>query len=202
MATTILNAQGDQELPVKPKMTEEEKARVAEVIQATKEVVDKSNADKAKVKEILNETKQLIKKLNKVEFPQIVKFELNFSWQWMLEIEGLDSFLVKKIVFPKYVRQDGADLRKALNERKKLTVYLHDTIAPASYQQVEEMILGTIMVPRTGALKYLSRGGTVVRTRLFSGIRVEEVEYDNLDYEQNKILEIKVVLSYEQEREI
>lgn len=165
----------------------------------------KSEEEKNEVRKIMSETKELIKQLRKIEFPKragdnFVKFEPILSWRWKLEIDGIDYFLVKKVEFPKYVRQSGDDLHAILKKQRNLTVYLYEAVAPATYQQVEEMVLQTSIAPRNGTLKYVDCQGNAVRTRLFSGIRVDEAEYGSLDYESKKPLEIKLVLSYEAER--
>lgn len=165
----------------------------------------KTEEDEAKIKEILAQTKNLITGLKKVEpfsqpENQIARFEVLFAWQWRLEIEGLDHFLVKKVEFPKYVRQEGEDLHSILKKKKRLTIYLYEALAPATYQQVEEMLLETTTAPRKGCLRYLNSRGEPVRSHLYSGIRVEEVQYDALDYGSRKPLEIKLVISYEADR--
>jgi hypothetical protein len=187
MAETISVMVGDPrigETSVLPKMTEEEKAEVREIMAKTKDLI------------------QGLQKCPVKPENQIAKFDLLLGWQWRLELEGIDAFLVKRVEFPKYVRERGDDVYSFVKKQRKLTVYLHEAIAPATYQQVEEMILGTFMFPRTGTLHYVNSRGDTVRARHFSGIRVDEMECSPLDYGSKDPLEIKLVLSYEAERQV
>lgn len=161
--------------------------------------------EKAKVREIMTETKSFIREIQNHSVKsenRIVKFDLLLGWQWRFEIEGIDAFLVKRIEFPKYIREPGDDVYSFIKKQRKLTVYLYEAVAPSTCQQIEEMVMSTFMVPKACTIHYVNRRGDTVRARHFSGIQVEQVEYSPLDYGSKDPLEIKLVLSYEAERQV
>jgi hypothetical protein len=141
------------------------------------------------------------------------KFQFACNRRFVFCMDGIDAFLVKKVERPSYVKpRDSWQERKELgrfadyellerrNAHKRLVVTLHDAISPSTRQQVEEVINVTAF-PLTAQIKLLDPVGTVIGLYTYSGVEVERVDYDPLDYSDSRPdSEIKLTLSYKKER--
>lgn len=128
------------------------------------------------------------------------KFQPKFSRHFLLEIEGIDSFLVKKIEFAPYKRPSSSwhqtDHEKLLEmtASKHFTVHLHDAIEPSARMQVQGLL--NVFAPKKATISFLDPIGTVVEQEAYTGLQVEKIEYDSLDYASSGPLEIRVTFGY------
>lgn len=130
-----------------------------------------------------------------------VKFYPKQCWRFVLDIPGIDAFLVKSVARAPYVAPDkhGSNSLDGFLAHKKLIVTLHDSIAPSAEQEVEELINNMGSVPNI-RLKLLDPCGTVVGERIYSDVILERVDYDVLDYASNKSSEIVLTFRYAKQK--
>lgn len=145
------------------------------------------------------------------------KFEPKRSNRWVLQIEGIDAFLIKtskrpsmtmssvKIPFINSKRYVAGGF-----EFDTMDVTLHDPIAPSGAQQVMEWIRTHFesvsgragyadFYKRDIQLKLLDPVGTVVELWDIKGALIEKATYGDLSYEDDaKIQEISLTLRYDQ----
>ena len=144
----------------------------------------------------------------KTKFPVISSFQPICNRQFILDIPGIDAFLVKSVERPPYIRPKERWSREKpdwqlLDEHlahKKLFVKLHNAIAPSTEQQVQELIDRVEAIPEV-KIKFMDPVGTVIGVRVFRSVVVERVDYDLLTYEDSQpTSEIKLTLSYNSEK--
>jgi len=121
------------------------------------------------------------------------KFEPLWNRRFIFCLDGLDAFLVRRVDRPSHRRVHGkADIGF---EKQELVVYLYSVVAPSTEQQVEEL-MKTNNLPKVCAIKLLDSNGTVVNKYSYSGVHVERVDFDSLDYSNNSTAGIKLTLSF------
>lgn len=117
-----------------------------------------------------------------------VKYEPKHSSQWLFESEGLSSFLVRKLSFPKITIEEGQ-----LKPLSKLEVFLHDAIAPSGAQEILQVGLKASAEGSTMAsLKLLDGMGTVVSMWEMS-LKFDHADFGVFDYGCPDVLLIKAV---------
>lgn len=142
-------------------------------------------------------------------FPIITKFQPFCNRRFILEIPGVDVFLVKSVERAPYVRpkerwnRDKPDwkLLDELLAPKKLVVTLHNVITPSTEQQVQNLIDANEDIPEV-KLKFLDPVGAVMGTRVYYRVKLERVDYDLLTYDaiSESNSEIKLVFSYNHQK--
>lgn len=140
------------------------------------------------------------------------KFQPICNRHFTLSIPGIDTFLVKKVDRPSYIRpkenwdarKTDAQLREVREERnahKKLIVTLYDAICPSTRQQVQVVLDLYETFPMEVELNMLDPVGTVVGKQTYSDVVIERVDYDSLDYDaERSASEIKVTFGYKKEK--
>ena len=141
------------------------------------------------------------------KIPLPTKFQPIVVRSFLLEIPGIDCFFVKSVERPPYIRprqqwsrvkQDWELLDEHL-ANKKLVVVLHNSIAPSTEQQVQELI-NKPEAELEVKIKFLDPVGNVIGLRVFKRVKLERVDYDVLTYDSTKELsEIKLTLSFNSE---
>jgi hypothetical protein len=133
------------------------------------------------------------------------KFYPKSRWRFVLDIPGIDAFLVKSVARAPYINpitNPNKMIPSRMEEflsHKKLVVTLHDSITPSAEQQVEELINNMALIPKV-VLRLLDPVGTVIGERVYSGVVVERVDYDVLSYDSKDFSEIKLTLSFNSQK--
>ncbi len=147
-----------------------------------------------------------MKEKSKIPIPP--KFSLVSNCHFILLIPGVDSFLVKSVARPPYIRPKETWNREKpdwqlLDEHlahKKLIVVLHNAIAPSTEQQVQELVNQIGDIPEV-EIRFLDPVGKSIGSRVFYGVKIERVDYDLLTYDNpNSSSEIKLTLSYNNDK--
>jgi len=113
------------------------------------------------------------------------QFEPKRSNRWILETDGLDAFLVKKITLPKWSAKDGSP-----EILSPLEIELYDPISPNAAQQIMKFCMESSTASRLVAIKVLDPVGTVIsRWELTAKVRM--VDFGNLDYNDGNPIVIK-----------
>ena len=143
------------------------------------------------------------------------KFEPKRKFRWVLQIEGVDAFLMKTTARPSYTT-DAVELgyinatRYLAGKTKfeEMSVTLYDPIAPSAAQQIMEWIRlhYESVSGRSGyadfykrdlQLKVLDPVGTVVELWDLKGCFLTKVEYGDLDYDSSDAAEVSISIRYD-----
>lgn len=114
------------------------------------------------------------------------QFEPKRSYRFLLEVDGIDTFIVKKVILPKLSAENGEAKLLSL-----LEIEFWDPIAPSGAQQVLATCKKSSVVPLDFYIKVLDANGTVISKWSLLGSVVEEVDFGNLDYEDRNLIVIK-----------
>ena|SRR3990167_486053 len=143
------------------------------------------------------------------------KFEGKRKFRWILEINGIDSFMCKTASRPTMTWEvttiDWINSKRYLagkHEFETLAVTLYDPIAPSGAQQVMEWVrLNFELVSgRSGyadfykrdiTLKMLDPVGTVVEVWDIKGAWPENVTMGDLDYASSDMAEISLTIRFD-----
>lgn len=123
------------------------------------------------------------------------KWESKTRFRWVFEVEGIDAFLLKSVTRPEYRRSKGEKKLKSQNVKFEL----YDPIAPSGAQQVMEWIRETNIGKkgrRNGKLKLIDAVGTIVETWNLNGMKLVNVDFGGLRYDDSSLTTIKVEASY------
>lgn len=143
------------------------------------------------------------------------KFQPLAKRQFVLAIEGIDSFIVKTAKRPS-VKTEGVPIHWINAERyiagkttfEEMTVTLHDPIAPSGAQQVMEWIrlCYESVSGRAGyadfykrdiQIKMLDPVGTVVQLWDIKGAFVTSADFGELTYDGNDLAEISLSIRFD-----
>ena len=143
------------------------------------------------------------------------KFEPKRRFRWILQIEGIDAFLLKSAARPSYTFEettlDWLNTKRYLAGKmsfNELAVELHDAIAPSGAQQVMEWIrLAHESVSGRGGyadfykrdiqLKMLDPVGTVVELWDIKGAWAREVNFNELAMDSSETATISLTIRYD-----
>jgi len=143
------------------------------------------------------------------------KYEPKRKFRWILQIEGIDAFLLKTAARPQYTFEetviDWVNTKRYLAGKmafNELSIELHDAIAPSGAQQVMEWIrLAHESVSGRGGyadfykrdiqLKMLDPVGTVVELWDIKGAWVRESNFNELAYDNNDTASISLTVRYD-----
>jgi len=143
------------------------------------------------------------------------KFEPKRQFRWVLQIEGLDAFLMKTAARPSISQNpitiDYINTKRYLAGKAEfgtMEVTLYDPIAPSGAQQVMEWIRTHYesvsgragyadFYKRDIQLKLLDPIGTVVELWDVKGAFIESVNYNSLDYSNTEAMMINLTLRFD-----
>ncbi len=143
------------------------------------------------------------------------KFEPKRKFRWVLQIEGIDSFLIKIAARPQRVFEpitiDWINSKRYLagkHEFQPMQIELYDAIAPSGAQQVEEWLRLNYesvsgrsgyadFYKRDMQLKMLDPVGTVVELWDLKGAWAMDVNYNDLAYDNNEAASISVTVKFD-----
>jgi len=143
------------------------------------------------------------------------KFEPKRQFRWVLQIEGLDAFLMKTAARPSISQNpitiDYINTKRYLAGKAEfgtMEVTLYDPIAPSGAQQVMEWIRTHYesvsgragyadFYKRDIQLKLLDPIGTVVELWDVKGAFIESVNYNSLDYSNAEAMMINLTLKFD-----
>ena len=143
------------------------------------------------------------------------KFEPKRQFRWVLQIEGLDAFLMKTAARPSISQNpitiDYINTKRYLAGKAEfgtMEVTLYDPIAPSGAQQVMEWIRTHYesvsgragyadFYKRDIQLKLLDPIGTVVELWDVKGALIESVNYNSLDYSNTEAMMINLTLRFD-----
>lgn len=143
------------------------------------------------------------------------KYEPKRRFRWILQIEGIDAFLLKSAARPSYTFEetviDWVNTKRYLAGKmafNELSVELHDAIAPSGAQQVMEWIrLAHESVSGRGGyadfykrdiqLKMLDPVGTVVELWDIKGAWVREANFNELSMDSADTATINLTIRYD-----
>jgi hypothetical protein len=144
------------------------------------------------------------------------KFEPLQKRRFLLEMEGIDSYIVKTGARPKMTTTEikvpwmnSTRYIAGKSEWQTMAVTLHDPIAPSGAQQVMEWVRLTFesvsgrggyadFYKRDLRLKLLDPVGTVVQLWDIKGAWIQDVDFGGLDYSQDsELAEITLTLRYD-----
>jgi hypothetical protein len=143
------------------------------------------------------------------------KYEPKRKFRWVLQIEGVDAFLMKTAARPSFetdpIEIGFINATRYLAGKTKfseMSVTLYDPIAPSASQQIMEWIrLHYESVSGRGGyadfykrdlqLKVLDPVGTVVELWDLKGCWLTNVEYGDLDYDVSDAMEVAITIRYD-----
>ena len=143
------------------------------------------------------------------------KFEPKRKFRWVLNIEGIDAFLMKTAGRPSFTTGEQEinyinSTRYIAGKTKfeTLTVTLHDPIAPSGAQQVMEWVRTHFesvsgragyadFYKRDCQLKLLDPVGTVVELWDIKGAFLTEANFGDLAYDSEDPAEISITLQFD-----
>jgi len=105
---------------------------------------------------------------------------------FIVEIPGIDSFLVKNIFISSHTDED----------KNQLKLKLHDTIEPSALKQAKEWQFGGA---KSVTVKKLDAVGAVLTVWRFEQVVVERL-IQEMSYDSNELSEILLVLKYDSEQ--
>lgn len=123
------------------------------------------------------------------------KFEPKVNRRFILQMDGIDSFLVKSVHTPPLISsKEGKLVPKNFHF---LRIFLYCPIVPS----VEQMLLKVLQKQNNLGLepvelKYLDPVGTVVAKWKFDGTKIEEVKFSNPDYSNGELMECELLVSF------
>ena len=139
-------------------------------------------------------------------------YEPKRVFEWLLEIDGIDAFTAKTAQRPKknhqHITVDWINEKRFLagkGEWQEVQIELYDPIAPSAAQKVKEW-LRLVHDDATGRMGYASEykkdfylklldpKGVVVEKWLCKGAWAKEVDFQNLDYEQDSALTVSFTI--------
>lgn len=142
-------------------------------------------------------------------------FEAKRKFRWILNIAGIDAYLLKTASRPKY-NSEEATINWINSTRylagkytfEPMAMTLHDPIAPSGAQQVMEWVrtCHEHLSQRAGyadfykrdiQLKMLDPFGAVVELWDVKGAWCQSVDYGDLDYGNNDLAEISLTVRYD-----
>lgn len=120
------------------------------------------------------------------------KFEPRQNWRFLVDFDGIDAFLVKKLDLPK-MRMGGGVLTSGLPAK----LHLHCPANPATEEQVRDaMVKQGHNRLNDCILKFLDPVGTVVQTWTFLDTKIENVEFSPPDYNSNELMQCTVSFKF------
>lgn len=120
------------------------------------------------------------------------QFEPKRRHRFIVEFDGLDSFLVKRFDYPS-LKPKGGDLVPIGCAR----IHMHCSVKPSTEQQVAEVVAKQAEVALDDCvIKYLDPVGTVVSEHVFVEPVVVRVEYTSPSYDENGLMECIVSFEY------
>ena len=143
------------------------------------------------------------------------KFESKRKHRWILAIEGIDAFLIKKAGRPGFTMGSKEipwiNTQRYISGKLKfdtMSVELHDPIAPAGSQQVMEWIRThhESVSGRSGyadfykrdiQLKMLDPIGTVVELWDIKGALIESAKFGDVDYGSDDVSTISLTIRFD-----
>lgn len=143
------------------------------------------------------------------------KFEPKRKFRWVLQIEGIDAFLMKTAARPSMETEEVEigfiNATRYLAGKTKfgtIDMVLHDPIAPSGAQQVTEWLrlVYESVSARSGyadfykrdcQLKLLDPVGTVVELWDLKGCFPTSINFNDLDYNVSDMAEIAVTMRYD-----
>ena len=120
------------------------------------------------------------------------KFEPRQNHRFLVEFDGIDCFLVKKLDLPK-MRMGGGILTSGLPAK----LHLHCPANPATEEQVRDAMLkqGQNCL-KDCVLKFLNPVGTVVQVWTFLDTKIQTVEFTPPCYDSNDLMECVVSFKF------
>ncbi len=143
------------------------------------------------------------------------KFEAKRKFRWVLNIAGIDAYLLKTASRPKFTNEeaviDWINGRRYLAGKttfEPMEAVLHDPIAPAGSQQVMEWlrVCHEHVSQRAGyadfykrdiQLKMLDPYGAVVELWDIKGAWIQAADFGELDYANTEVADISVTIRYD-----
>lgn len=130
-----------------------------------------------------------VEKLSVVDLLPTV-YEPKRSYQWILAVDDIDSFIVKRLELPKWTAVEGKPVLLT-----PMLVEFYDPIVPSGAQQVMAACMKSSVTPLELSVKLLDSVGTVVQLWKLSGATVLEVDFGNLDYADRDPIVIKATFN-------
>lgn len=143
------------------------------------------------------------------------KFEAKRKFRWVLNIAGIDAYLLKTTQRPKYANEEatihwinGTRYLAGKYTFEPLEAVLHDPIAPSGGQQVMEWlrVCHEHVSQRAGyadfykrdiQLKMLDPYGAVVELWDIKGAWIQAADYGELDYSNTEVSDISITIRYD-----
>lgn len=143
------------------------------------------------------------------------RFESKRKNRWILQIEGIDAYLLKTAARPTFVTDEieipfinSRRYVAGLTKFNELAITLHDPIAPSGAQQVMEWIRlhyesvsgragYADFYKRDIDLKMLDPIGTVTELWSITGAFIKEANFGELSYEDGALAEIALTLRFD-----
>jgi len=120
----------------------------------------------------------------------LTNFEPKKSFHFLVELKGLDAYLVKSIKLPKWTAYQGKG-----DAIEPLELFLYDPVSPSGAQQVMNLTKKASLEPLDFNIKLLDACGTVASIWQIGGATVDHVDFGDLSYGNSKPIEIKVVFN-------
>ncbi len=143
------------------------------------------------------------------------KYEPKRKFRWVLQIEGVDAFLMKTAARPSFETDEieigfinATRYLAGKTKFSEMSVTLYDPIAPSASQQIMEWIRlhyesvsgragYADFYKRDLQLKVLDPVGTVVELWDLKGCWLTTVEYGDLDYDVSDAMEVTISIRYD-----
>lgn len=141
------------------------------------------------------------------------QYEPKMTNRWILQIEGVDAFLLKTAQRPTFKTEqvpiswmNATRYVAGKTTFDPISITLGDAVAPSAAQQSMEWLRLCYesvsgrggyadFYKRSGALKLTDAIGNVIELWELSGLFMTELTYGDLTYEESKPLDIAIVLS-------
>jgi len=143
------------------------------------------------------------------------KYEPKRKFRWVLQIEGVDAFLMKTAARPSFETEsieigfiNATRYLAGKTKFSEMSVTLYDPIAPSASQQIMEWIRlhyesvsgragYADFYKRDLQLKVLDPVGTVVELWDLKGCWLTNIEYGDLDYDVSDAMEVSITIRYD-----